>query len=380
MGDPLSQFPSVSLPSAIECCRRRCHGKALSMNNDSIAATRAQLLERLLPGGVPVLWCPLLTHYDGQGAIDGSRMTAHLRHLSPHVSAFLIAGSTGDGWEMNEVEFRELLGIVLEEAEALHLHLLIGALKTDARDALNLIQDTQAWITSRTSEREATRALAKARVCGFTVCPPRGRELSSEQIELALRLILDAGLPAAVYQLPQITQNEIDAQVLSRLATRYENLIMFKDSSGEDHVARSGQDLAGVVSFRGAEGDYARWLRGAGGPYYGFLLSTANCFAPELGRIVADVSGGRWEDARRMSGRLTTVINEAFRLAACLKDGNPFTNANKAIDHFFAHGPRAAEVPPPQLHAGTRLPVEVIRAMGEILSRHGFMAAKGYLD
>ena len=81
-----------------------------------------------------------------------------------------------------------------------------------------------------------------------------------------------------------------------------------------------------------------------------------------------------------MSGRLTAVINEVFGLAASLKDGNPFTNANKAIDHFFAHGSRAAEVQPPQVHAGTLLPVEVIRATGEILLRHGFMPAKGYLD
>jgi dihydrodipicolinate synthase/N-acetylneuraminate lyase len=172
----------------------------------------------------------------------------------------------------------------------------------------------------------------------------------------------------------------MNVELVCSLAKRFENFIMFKDSSGEDRVARSGKNLAGVVTLRGAEGDYARWLNGAGGPYYGFLLSTANCFALELGQIVADVSGGRLEDARRMSGRLTAVINEVFRLAASLKDGNPFTNANKAIDHFFAHGPPAAEVQPPQVHAGTRLPAEVIRATGEILSRHGFMPVKGYLD
>ena len=350
------------------------------MNEQLISATRAQLLERLLPRGVPVLWCPLLTHYDGQGAIDRSRMAAHLRHLSPHVSAFLIAGSTGDGWEMTDAEFRQLLDIVLDEARVLDLHLLIGALRTDARDALNTIRETERWIKSRTNEHDTMRALTKAQVCGFTVCSPRGQELSQEQIERALTLLLDADLPTAVYQLPQVTQNEMNVELVCGLAARFENFIMFKDSSGEDRVARSGKNLAGVVTLRGAEGDYARWLNGAGGPYYGFLLSTANCFAPELGQIVADVSGGRLEDARRMSERLTAVINEVFRLAASLKDGNPFTNANKAIDHFFAHGQRAAEVPPPRVHAANRLPADVIRVTGQILSRHGFMPVKGYLD
>jgi len=350
------------------------------MNENLVATIRAQLLARLLPHGVPVLWCPLLTHYDSQGAIDRSRIAAHLRHLSPHVNAFLIAGSTGDGWEMNDFEFRQLLDIVLIEALKLDLHLLIGALKTDARDALSTIRETEAWLKSRTNESDSVRALPKARVCGFTVCAPRGKELSQEQIEHALTLILDTGLPTAIYQLPQVTQNEMSPELVGGLAKRFENFILFKDTSGEDRVALSRTSLAGVVTLRGAEGDYARWLSGAGGPYYGFLLSTANCFAREFSQIIADVSGGRLDEAQQMSERLAAVINEVFRLAASLKDGNPFTNANKAIDHFLAHGPGAAEVPPPRIHAGSRLPVEAIRATGEILSRHGFLPAKGYLD
>jgi len=80
-----------------------------------------------------------------------------------------------------------------------------------------------------------------------------------------------------------------------------------------------------------------------------------------------------------MSDRLSTVIGEAFRLANPLPDGNPYANANKAMDHFFAHGPQAASVPPPRLHKGSYLPVEMIRATGEILSRHGLMPDHGYL-
>ena len=80
-----------------------------------------------------------------------------------------------------------------------------------------------------------------------------------------------------------------------------------------------------------------------------------------------------------MSDRLASMVNEAFRLGANLRDGNSFANANKAMDHFFAHGPRAAGVPPPRLHAGVRLPVEAIRATGELLTQRSLMPAKGYL-
>jgi len=44
-------------------------------------AERADLLEQFFPSGVPDLWCPSLTHYTLDGAIDGTRIAAHLRHL-----------------------------------------------------------------------------------------------------------------------------------------------------------------------------------------------------------------------------------------------------------------------------------------------------------
>jgi dihydrodipicolinate synthase/N-acetylneuraminate lyase len=346
----------------------------------STTAKRAGLLERLFPGGVPVLWCPSLTHYDEDGAIDGPRIAAHLRHLSPHVKGLLIPGSTGDGWELSERETSQLLDIALDQARELELHLLIGALKTDAGHALKTIHDTVERLKSRAKESDAERALAKARVCGFTVCPPRGKELSQEEIGRALAAILETRLPIAIYQLPQITQNEISPELASSLAARFENFILFKDTSGADRVALSGKSLEGVFTVRGAEGDYARWLNAAGGPYHGFLLSAANCFARELHQIIEDISGGRLDAARQMSERLASTVSEVFALVAGLPDGNPFANANKAMDHFFAHGPRAASVPSPRLHAGSRLPAEVIRATGEGLSRHGLMPAKGYLE
>ena len=132
--------------------------------------------------------------------------------------------------------------------------------------------------------------------------------------------------------------------------------------------------------MRGAEGDYARWLTSAGGPYHGFLLSTANCFARELHQIADDLAARRVAAARELSARVTSVVGEVFRLVAAVPVGNPFANGNKAIDHFFAHGPRADAVVPPRLHAGSRLSVEVIRATGEALARHGLMPVNGYLE
>lgn len=327
-----------------------------------------------------MLWCPPLTHYDDAGAIDVKRMAAHLRHLAPHVRGLLLPGSTGDGWELTDRETRQLLEFALLEAQTLKVHLLLGALRPDPRDALAFIHETVDWLRERGGVSEPMGALAAARVAGFTVCPPRGSELTQPEIAAGLASLLELGLPTAIYQLPQVTQNELSPESARQLARRFPNFVFFKDTSGGDRVALEGRGLAGVFAARGAEGDYARWLKAAGGPYDGFLLGSANCFAAQYHQLIDDLSAGRGEAARELAGRIAAAVSEVSRLVSGLPHGNAFANGNKAMDHFFAYGPRAAEVPPPRLHAGSRLPVQVIQAAGDVLTRYGFLPAVGYLE
>ncbi len=343
------------------------------------AVERRKLLARLLPDGIPTLWCPLITHYDRHGAIDQPRVAAHLQHLSPHVKGFLIPGSTGDGWELSDAETRRLLEVVIEQITNLKLHLLVGALKTEAEAALRAIWDTIDWMEARADDNWEN-SLAQAGVRGFTICPPRGKELSQQQMSSALRSILETQVPVAIYQLPQVTQNEMSPELVADLARQFPNFILFKDTSGADRVALSGQKLENVFLVRGAEGDYVRWLKIVKGPYDGFLLSSANCFARELHHIIDDLKVRRAKAAQERSERLTSCINEVFGIVTGLPHGNPFANANKAVDHFFAFGPKATDLPPPRLHAGVSLPADVIQAAGDTLSRHGLMPEKGYLE
>jgi dihydrodipicolinate synthase/N-acetylneuraminate lyase len=341
------------------------------------AARRAALLRQIFPEGIPALWCPLLTHYREKGELDPARIQAHIRHLAPSVSSFLIPGSTGDGWVLGEERTHQLIELALDLAGPARLQLLIGVLKADADDMLQTMAELLRRIQQRTGEAEPAKALAKARVAGFTICPPRGR--GEAEIATALTSALETGLPIALYQLPQVTQNEISPELASDLAARFENFILFKDTSGTDRVVLSGKPLGGVFTVRGAEGEYARWLEKAGGPYRGFLLSTANCFARELSQIIEQVARQQMETARNLAQRVTSVIEQGFRLTRDLPSGNPFANANKAIDHFFAYGRGAAKIPPPRLFSGERLPVELLAAMEAILAKQGLLPAEGYL-
>lgn len=342
---------------------------------------RAGWLQQLLPGGVPMLWCPLLTHYTAEGAIDAPRMRAHLRFLQPHVKGLLAPGSTGDGWQLADDEVRALLTLLADEAPPLGMHLLIGVLKTSTPEVLTALQDHMAWLRQRAGAPAADDIAAVLRhsgVCGFTVCPPKGDSLPQAELLAALDGVLATGLPIAVYQLPQVTGNEMTPQTVAALADRHANLLMLKDTSGADRVAAAGFRQAFLV--RGAEGGYSRHLSIAGGDYDGFLLSTANVFGPQLAEVIDHVQAGRQLQADALSDRLQAVADAVFGAAAALPYGNAFTNANKALDHFMAHGPQAAGIAGPRLHSGQVLPAGLIALAGNALATQGLMPQRGYLS
>jgi len=140
-------------------------------HDSTVAGLRLALLQQLFSDGVPSLWCPSLTHYDADGRIDAARIRAHLRHLTPHVKGFLIPGSTSDGWELNDVEFWEVLEIALDQAQKLELYLLVGLLKADANEALEALTKVLAHIKARTNESMQTKRSQRRACVGLQFAP-----------------------------------------------------------------------------------------------------------------------------------------------------------------------------------------------------------------
>ena len=349
------------------------------LHHQEILKKRKNLWRELVGGEIPRLWCPPLTHYKSDATLDKERMAAHWASMLPNVRAFLVPGSTGDGWEMNNDEIKVLLDFAIELAGKLDALLLIGVLKTDVASMSEAIAETLAVLKQKAGVEDSIQVLKQTRVCGFTVCPPTGANLTQEQIQADLETILKLDLPTAIYQLPQVTKNEMSPALIKQLARLYANFLLFKDSSGSDRVALEERGQSDVFWVRGAEGDYAEWLRESGGVYQGLLLSTANCFSLQLRAIVTLLQKGKSDEAQSLSVRLTQVINEVFKLVSDLPQGNPFTNANKAIDHFMAYGTEARQILPPMLHSRRRLPEKVIREVGKILSNAKLIPQQGYL-
>ena len=236
-----------------------------------VTAARKQLVDQLFPQGFPRLWCPLIVHYAGEGRIDPVRIRSHLCRIRPHVRSFLLFGSTGDGWELSLAEKTALFTVYVELARELDLHLLIGVLKHKRAD----VESEMTYWLQRFSELSGlaspTDAMIDCHVVGFTVCPPHGADLPQADMLSALSSVLDRGLPTALYQLPQVTQNEMSPETLQRLALDYPNFYLFKDTSGRDQVLTAGLDYAGVRFVRGMKAITAA------GIIPGNLATTAFC-------------------------------------------------------------------------------------------------------
>ena len=333
----------------------------------TVNTQRQALQAQLFPGGIPRLWCPTLTHFQAAHTPDPERIQAHLKALAPYVKGILVPGSTGEGWEMGDSDIRGLLDIVLDAAATAGIRVLIGVLKTSTDEVLACLESLEPLRTHPA-------------LVGVTICPPKGSELSQQALFDGLAQVLTRGWPTALYQLPQVTQNELSPETVAALIAEFANVILFKDTSGEDRVAKSGLDFGGVFLVRGAEkGGYAPWLRTNGGPYDGFLLSTANVFAPELSKMLQLLDSGERAAAEALSQTLETVVSAAFALVAEFPYGNAFANANKVLDHCRAYGDDALAVEPPLLYSGVRLPQHFITDGIVLLRAHGLLPEKGYL-
>jgi dihydrodipicolinate synthase/N-acetylneuraminate lyase len=346
----------------------------------TVTEARQELTASLFSSKIPLLWVPPLTHYRENGDIDLDRMSAHLAHMVPWIKGYLIPGSTSDGWELSDEETDTVVRFGLEQGRKHSLTLLFGVLKAEAETMARTMEHMLRIVKDVTGVQDPIDALKAARVCGFAVCPPRGKTLSQEEMYRGVSQILDMGLPVALYQLPQMTENEVAPETVERLILKYPNLIMCKDSSGQDRIATSRLGTENIFLVRGAEGEYAKWLKGAGGPYDGFLLSSANCFAQRLNTLIESIENGHLPEARTISDVLSVVLREVFVLVESFPHGNAFSNANRAIDHYNAFGPEASRREGPLIHAKVRLPREIISGTGSILNRFDMIPATGYVE
>jgi 4-hydroxy-tetrahydrodipicolinate synthase len=248
------------------------------------------------------LWVPLLSHYGPNGHLDLARMAEKVAFLCPHVRQFLLAGSTGDGWDLDDGDFEDLVRFA--EVPGLfgsQNKLLFGLLRPTTEEVVE-----RASILAKALHRSGR---IEADVVGVAVCPPIDANVSQARIQDHYEAVFAAtASPVALYQLPQVTRCMLEPDTV-RVLAKNPRVTMFKDSSGNDAVAKSGA-AKGIIALRGAEGHYAEALAPAG-PYDGWLLSSGNSFPIAL-REMADALGRGEQKGEELSNRISRAVEGLF--------------------------------------------------------------------
>lgn len=318
------------------------------------------------------LWVPLLTHFRRHGsglAVDANRMASQIRAMQPDVRQFMLAGSTGDGWEMGLDHLLDIVRLTRRAEVFGETRILFGVLRPTTEEVV-------AWAQA------VERALAAdgppaGTYMGLTVCPPVQKDAAQETILAHYRAVLAATKsPIAVYQLPQVTGCSIAPATLRAIAEN-PRVTMFKDTSGTDTVAQAGP-LPGVLMVRGAEGGYVEALR-PDGPYDGWLLSTGNVFGRALRRMLQLREAGDRERALALSAVVATMVQALFQAAGSVEFGNAFSNANRAADHVRALGRAWRSAPPPLTASGKELPIGLLEAAADIIGALPGIPEDGYI-
>lgn len=318
------------------------------------------------------LWTPILSHFRKDGHVDIDRMSAQLKAVRPNLRQLMLAGSTGDGWELGDDAFEQVIQLAWrDELFSPERPLLFGVLRPTTEEVIDRLGAIHRVMRSHSGREPPILAAA--------VCPPVDRNANQKRILSHFeRIVGRSSLPIAVYQLPQVTGCAISPATMRELS-KWDRIVMFKDSSGGDAVVRAGGLDPDLVLLRGAEGGYADAVAPSGG-YDGWLLSTGNSFPAALRTLASHIGSGDADAARRLSALLTAASAQLFASASSVKSGNAFSNANRAADHVLAWGARWDAVESPRTISGEALPREMLATAAEILKRLGEYHDAGYLE
>ena len=203
------------------------------------------------------------------------------------------------------------------------------------------------------------------RVVGFTVCPPQGDDLTQEQISRRWKRCCSCSIRRRCTSCLKSPKTKSRPPTFLQLVERYPNLYLLKDTSGQDWIARAGS--IPVACFWSA-GPRAVTAAGSNRPEG---LMTDCCSARQTTSLRSWPKSSDWwtpGSVNRPTPSPTassSVVSRCFEIVAGVPLGNPFTNANKLLDHVLAYGAEAVRQPPPMLHGGTRLPRELIEPVDD---------------
>ena len=86
------------------------------------------------------------------------------------------------------------------------------------------------------------------------------------------------------------------------------------------------------------------------------------------------------DQAIDLSKRVSRVVRQCFEAVSDFPLANPFTNANKTLDHVMAYGTQWNANPAPYLRGQHQLPMEFVETAFDVLRAEALLPERGYLE
>ncbi|OQS36239.1 4-hydroxy-tetrahydrodipicolinate synthase [Chromobacterium haemolyticum] len=248
----------------------------------------------------------MVTPFDEAGRLnlDAARQLA--RHLAANGSdGLVVAATTGEAPTLSDQERRDLVRAV---SEAVTIPVLAGTGSSHTEHAIAL-----------------TREASDLGAAGVFVVGPYYNRPPQAGIEAHFRAVAAATrLPLMVYDMPGRTGRRIAADVLLRLFREVDNIVAFKDATG-DPAAAAALIAAAGEHFTLYSGDDALTLPLLAVGAVGVVGTSTHWTGPEFARMIAAFEQGDTALARRVNAGL----QESFAFSNT--DASVFSMSVKAM-------------------------------------------------
>lgn len=275
----------------------------------------------------------MVTPFDKDGRLDLDAAQQLARWLAANGNdGLVVAATTGEGSSLGDDERCELVRAV---AEAVTIPVLAG---TGSNDTAHTVA-----LTARARELGAAGVLV---VAPYYSRPPQAG------IEAHFRAAAAATtLPVMLYDVPLRTGRRIAGDVLLRLFREVQNIVAFKDATGDPAAAAALVAQAGE-HFDLYSGDDALTLPLLAVGAVGLVGTTTHWTGPDFAAMLAAFNSGRIEQARSINAKL----QESFGFVN--SDASVFPMSIKAMLRALGHeaGDCRLPLPParPEVHAQAR--------------------------
>lgn len=234
-------------------------------------------------------WGPVLTAmvtpFDATGRLNLDMACQLARHLADNGSdGLVLAATTGEAPTLSEAERFELIRAV---SETVTIPVLAGTGSNDTRHALEM-----------TAKAEAAGAAGVFLVSPYYNRPPQaGIEAHFRALAAATRL------PVMLYDVPCRTGRRIGHDVLIRLFREVDNIVAFKDATGDPAAAARLMAEAGD-HFELYSGDDALTLPLLAVGAVGVVGTSSHWTGPEFAAMIAAFEQGEVARARAINAAL----------------------------------------------------------------------------